>query len=319
MVRDALGAMWRGEAEVDSLNRLVIVGGLTWTRSTSSARTAPTGCGSPRGSRTSTATIRWRRTRTSPPGSWTCSSRSSTRFASLPEEASAIRDEVLDRPAIGRVARPGPDPALAPRHDPRHGAHERLPAGPAALVVQTRSAEVPEMPKPFPLFEVFVYSPNMEAIHLRGGMVARGGIRWSDRKEDYRTEVLGLMKAQKVKNADHRARRIQGRVHPETPAGDAGRAEAGGARQYVTFMHGLLDITDNTWRARSCIPRASARSTATTLPRGRGGQGHGRLLRHGERGERALRVLAGRRVRQRRDAGFDHKALGITARGAWES
>ena len=57
------------------------------------------------------------------------------------------------------------------------------------------------MPKPFPLFEIFVYSPEMEAIHLRGGMVARGGIRWSDRKEDYRTEVLGLMKAQKVKNA----------------------------------------------------------------------------------------------------------------------
>ena len=57
------------------------------------------------------------------------------------------------------------------------------------------------MPKPYPLFEIFVYSPQMEAIHLRGGMVARGGIRWSDRKEDYRTEVLGLMKAQKVKNA----------------------------------------------------------------------------------------------------------------------
>ena len=57
------------------------------------------------------------------------------------------------------------------------------------------------MPKPFPLFEIFVYSAEMEAIHLRGGMVARGGIRWSDRKEDYRTEVLGLMKAQMVKNA----------------------------------------------------------------------------------------------------------------------
>ena len=57
------------------------------------------------------------------------------------------------------------------------------------------------MPKPYPLYEIFVYSPEMEGIHLRGGMVARGGIRWSDRREDYRTEILGLMKAQKVKNA----------------------------------------------------------------------------------------------------------------------
>jgi len=71
----------------------------------------------------------------------------------------------------------------------------------SSLSFKLRSARVPEMPKPFPLFEIFVYSPHMEAIHLRGGMVARGGIRWSDRKEDYRTEVLGLMKAQKVKNA----------------------------------------------------------------------------------------------------------------------
>ena len=73
--------------------------------------------------------------------------------------------------------------------------------GRTSLSFKMRSARVPEMPKPHPLFEIFVYSPVMEAIHLRGGMVARGGIRWSDRREDYRTEVLGLMKAQKVKNA----------------------------------------------------------------------------------------------------------------------
>src|SRR5919197_283687 len=71
----------------------------------------------------------------------------------------------------------------------------------ASLAFKFRSAEVPEMPKPTPLFEIFVYTPEMEAIHLRGGRVARGGIRWSDRRQDYRTEVLGLMKAQMVKNA----------------------------------------------------------------------------------------------------------------------
>ena len=70
-----------------------------------------------------------------------------------------------------------------------------------AIAFKLRSAAVPEMPKPTPLFEIFVYSPDMEAVHLRGGRVARGGIRWSDRRQDYRTEVLGLLKAQMVKNA----------------------------------------------------------------------------------------------------------------------
>ena len=69
------------------------------------------------------------------------------------------------------------------------------------LSLKLRSADVPSMPEPAPLFEIFVYDPEMEGIHLRGGPVARGGIRWSDRREDYRTEVLGLMKAQMVKNA----------------------------------------------------------------------------------------------------------------------
>jgi glutamate dehydrogenase len=73
--------------------------------------------------------------------------------------------------------------------------------GRTALSIKFRSSLVPEMPKPTPLYEIFVYSPEMEAIHMRGGKVARGGIRWSERRQDYRTEVLGLMKAQMVKNA----------------------------------------------------------------------------------------------------------------------
>ena len=101
------------------------------------------------------------------------------------------------------------------------------------------------MPKPFPLFEIFVYSPQMEGIHLRGGMVARGGIRWSDRKEDYRTEVLGLMKAQKVKNAIIVPDGSKGGfvLKRATATPDELRAEV--STQYVTLMRGLLDITDN--------------------------------------------------------------------------
>ena len=101
------------------------------------------------------------------------------------------------------------------------------------------------MPKPFPLFEVFVYSAEMEAIHLRGGMVARGGIRWSDRREDYRTEVLGLMKAQMVKNAVIVPDGSKGGfiLKRTVPTPDLLKAEV--IKQYVTFMRGLLDITDN--------------------------------------------------------------------------
>ena len=101
------------------------------------------------------------------------------------------------------------------------------------------------MPKPYPLFEIFVYSPEMEGIHLRGGMVARGGIRWSDRREDYRTEVLGLMKAQKVKNAIIVPDGSKGGfVLKRTPAApDDLKAEV--VRQYTTLMRGMLDLTDN--------------------------------------------------------------------------
>src|SRR6202040_3841925 len=103
------------------------------------------------------------------------------------------------------------------------------------------------LPLPRPQYEIFVYSPRMEGIHLRGGRVARGGLRWSDRREDFRTEVLGLMKAQMVKNA------------VIVPVGSKGgfvvkRPPAGGSRDamlaegiecYKTMMRGLLDITDN--------------------------------------------------------------------------
>ena len=106
-----------------------------------------------------------------------------------------------------REPRPGPDPAQLPRRDPRDAANELLPAragerAQAVPLVQARPvASCRWLPLPRPRFEIFVYSPRIEGVHLRGGSVARGGIRWSDRREDFRTEVLGLMKAQMVKNA----------------------------------------------------------------------------------------------------------------------
>src|SRR5207237_867054 len=114
-----------------------------------------------------------------------------------------------------------------------------------SIAFKIRSAEVPDMPKPHPLYEIFVYTPSMEAIHLRGGRVARGGIRWSDRKEDYRTEILGLMKAQMVKNAVIVPVGSKGGfVLKRTPATPE-ELKAEVRAQYATFMRGLLDVTDN--------------------------------------------------------------------------
>ncbi len=192
--------------------------------------------------------------------------------------------------------------------------------GRTSLSFKLRSARVPEMPKPHPLFEIFVYSPHMEAIHLRGGMVARGGIRWSDRREDYRTEVLGLMKAQKVKNAvivpDGSKGGFVLRRTPVTP--EELKAEV--SAQYVTFMRGMLDITDNLIDGTVVHPPhvrvhdgddpylvvAADKGTATFSD-----TANAISLEYG--------FWLGDAFASGGSQGYDHKELGITARGAWES
>src|SRR5207249_3008402 len=105
----------------------------------------------------------------------------------------------------------------------------------------------PELPLPLPMFEVFVYSPRFEGVHLRAGKVARGGIRWSDRREDFRTEVLGLMKAQQVKNAVIVPSGAKGGFVPKTFPIDGSRETVfeEAVACYKNFIRGLLDITDN--------------------------------------------------------------------------
>src|SRR4029078_10648764 len=106
---------------------------------------------------------------------------------------------------------------------------------------------IPDLPQPRPLFEIFVYSPKVEGVHLRFGAVARGGLRWSDRRDDFRTEVLGLVKAQMVKNTVIVPVGAKGgffcKELPGPSARDAWLAE--GVACYRTFISGLLDITDN--------------------------------------------------------------------------
>lgn len=188
------------------------------------------------------------------------------------------------------------------------------------LSFKFRSADVPEMPKPTPLTEIFVYGPEVEAIHLRGGMVARGGLRWSERQEDYRTEVLGLMKAQMTKNAVIVPTGAKGGFVPRHLPTDARGVKAAVRSAYVTFIRGMLDLTDNLVGGKIEPPEnvrvhdgddpylvvAADKGTATFS-------------------DTANAVAAeygfwlGDAFASGGSAGYDHKALGITARGAWES
>ncbi|ESQ80933.1 NAD-glutamate dehydrogenase [Asticcacaulis sp. YBE204] len=185
------------------------------------------------------------------------------------------------------------------------------------------SRELADLPEPKPYREIFVWSPVVEGVHLRFGPVARGGLRWSDRKEDFRTEVLGLVKAQQVKNAVIVPVGSKGGFYPkQLPAGgapDAIRAEA--VRAYKMYLSGLLDITDNldanggiiapkdvvAWDAPDpYLVVAADKGTATFSDIANGvARDYGFWLDDA--------FASGGSV------GYDHKAMGITARGAWEA
>ena len=181
---------------------------------------------------------------------------------------------------------------------------------------------IPDLPEPRPMFEVFVYSPRTEAVHLRGGRVARGGIRWSDRREDFRTEVLGLMKAQTVKNAVIVPVGAKGGfVVKRPPPGDDRSALLDEVVEcYRIFMRGLLDITD-TIAGGEVVPPADVVRHDEDDPY---------LVVAADKGTATFSDLAneisgeygfwlGDAFASGGSAGYDHKRMGITARGAWES
>jgi glutamate dehydrogenase len=190
------------------------------------------------------------------------------------------------------------------------------------LSFKVDSRVVDELPLPRPLFEIFVYSPRVEAIHLRAGKVARGGIRWSDRREDFRTEVLGLMKTQVVKNS------------VIVPSGSKGgfvvkRPPAGGGREalsaevvecYKTLMRGLLDLTDNLVGGKLQPPAEVVRRDLDDPY----------LVVAADKGTATFSDIANSvsaeygfwlddAFASGGSAGYDHKGMAITARGAWEA
>ena len=183
-------------------------------------------------------------------------------------------------------------------------------------------SRIPGLPAPRPAFEIFVYAPYVEGVHLRGGRVARGGLRWSDRREDFRTEVLGLMKAQMVKNAVIVPVGAKGGfvLKRPPPASDRAAFMDEGVRCYKVFLRGLLDVTDNQGPGGIVPPKdvvrydgddpylvvAADKGTATFSDYANGvSQEYGFWLDDA--------FASGG------SAGYDHKKMGITAKGAWES
>ncbi len=181
---------------------------------------------------------------------------------------------------------------------------------------------ISDLPLPRPIYEIFVYSPHVEGVHLRGGKVARGGIRWSDRREDFRTEVLGLMKAQHVKNSVIVPVGAKGGFYPKKiPVdGDRDAVMAEVVYSYSTFIRGLLDVTDNIKDHKIIPPLDVVRYDDDDFY----------LVVAADKGTATFSDIANS-ISKEYDfwlddafasggsAGYDHKKMGITARGAWES
>ncbi|MBJ6980669.1 NAD-glutamate dehydrogenase [Luteimonas sp. MC1572] len=183
-------------------------------------------------------------------------------------------------------------------------------------------ARVPDLPKPRPYREIFVYGPRVEGIHLRYGPVARGGLRWSDRREDFRTEVLGLVKAQMVKNTVIVPVGSKGGFIAKRPpvGGDRDAIQAEGVACYKQFINGLLDVTDNLVEGKVVPP--------VDVVRHDGDDAY--LVVAADKGTATFSDIANGIAREHGfwlddafasggSVGYDHKGMGITARGAWES
>ncbi len=189
------------------------------------------------------------------------------------------------------------------------------------LSLKLDPSAIASMPLPRPVYEIFVYSPRMEGLHLRGGSIARGGLRWSDRPEDYRTEVLGLVKAQQVKNAVIVPVGAKGGfVAHRLPAGDRKGILEEGQSCYKTLLRGMLDLTDNIVDGAILPPRQLVRHDGddpylvVAADKGTASFsdiGNGVSAEYG--------FWLGDAFASGGSEGYDHKKMGITARGAWVS
>ena len=317
---EALIRVWRGEAEIDGFNRLVLKAGLDWrevavfrayakylrqTGSTYSQSYMEASLAA--NPAVAAALVALFVARFDPAGGEDCKVAAIRAEAVLAAVASADDDRILRRflNLIGATLRTNYFQKDKPY-----------------LAFKLDSRAIDDLPLPRPLVEIWVYSPRVEAVHLRGGRVARGGIRWSDRREDFRTEILGLMKAQMVKNAVIVPMGAKGgfvvKRLPAEGGRDAVQAEA--IACYRTMMRGLLDLTDNLVGARVVPPAATMRHDADDPY----------LVVAADKGTASFSDIAngiseeygywlGDAFASGGSRGYDHKAMGITARGAWEA
>ena len=324
-VENAFAAAWRGEAEVDGFNELVLRAGLTWRQVVvlrayaKYLRQAGTVFSQEYMEQTFIAypqiaelLVKLFETRFAP-GATTLDERRQRSGElvdaigeALDEVASLDQDRILrayltliqatlrtsfyQKPVGGR-----PKPYVAFKLDPQ---------------------AIPDLPAPRPKFEIFVYSPRFEGVHLRYGPVARGGLRWSDRREDFRTEVLGLVKAQMVKNAVIVPVGAKGGFVLKQKPGDRDEAVI----CYKEFISALLDVTDNIVSGEIVPPEDVVRHDGDDPY----------MVVAADKGTATFSDIAneiseahsfwlGDAFASGGSAGYDHKKMGITARGAWES
>ena len=192
-----------------------------------------------------------------------------------------------------------------------------------AMAMKFDSARLDELPAPRPWREIFVFSPMLEGVHLRFGRIARGGLRWSDRREDFRTEILGLVKAQQVKNAVIVPVGAKGGFFPKLMPANPSREQfmETGIAAYKTFINALLDVTDNLDRDGNIVPPPDVLRPDGDDPY---------LVVAADKGTATFSDIANGIALERGfwlgdafasggSVGYDHKKMGITARGAWEA
>ncbi|MBM3572750.1 MAG: NAD-glutamate dehydrogenase, partial [Alphaproteobacteria bacterium] len=261
---DAFAAVWTGKMEDDGFNRLVLAGGLNWREVTvlrayakylrqaaftfSQSYIEETLANHPD---IAQMVVRMFMTRFDPANQGDAEARAKAIAAEIEQALDRVTNLDEDR-ILHRYLN------LVQSTLRTNFFQSAAQGGPKSYVsFKLDSRKVEELPLPRPSVEVFVYSPRVEAIHLRGGKVARGGIRWSDRREDFRTEILGLMKAQMVKNAVIVPVGSKGGFVVKRPPAEGGREayQAEGIECYKTLMRGLLDITDNIKAGAIAPPR----------------------------------------------------------------
>jgi glutamate dehydrogenase len=325
-VENAFSATWRGEAEVDGFNELVLRGGLTWRQVVvlrayaKYLRQAGTVYSQEYMESTfisypdiAVALVDLFETRFSPTLGLTAEERSlrakeliTSIGRQLDEVGSLDQDRIL-RSYLALIQATLRTSFYQRRTDGRPKPYVAFKLDPQA---------VPDLPEPRPKYEIFVYSPRFEGVHLRFGPVARGGIRWSDRREDFRTEVLGLVKAQMVKNAVIVPVGAKGGFVLKQKPGDRDEAVA----CYREFISAMLDVTDNLVGGQVVPPQDVVRHDGDDPY----------LVVAADKGTATFSDIANEISVSRGfwladafasggSAGYDHKKMGITARGAWES